>query len=149
MSRLFLSIGSNIEPEKHIPACISLLQKTFDVKKISSVYETDPVVPAGDKKFWNLAAEIENSLTREKLIAEIRGIEEKLGRKREENKFAPRPIDIDVLPQPGYQEQGFIVIPLAEIAPEAKDPETGKSFLELKSGLPNSDGSVRRILPES
>ncbi len=81
MSRFFLSIGSNIQPEKNVPACIVLLRKSFDVKKVSSVYETDPVGPAGDKKFWNLAAEIESVLPREKLIAEIRDLEEKLGRK--------------------------------------------------------------------
>ena len=144
MSRFFLSIGSNIQPEKNVPACIVLLRKSFDVKKVSSVYETDPVGPAGDKKFWNLAAEIESVLPREKLIAEIRDLEEKLGRKRGENKFAPRSIDIDLLPQPGYQEQGFIMIPLAEIAPPAVDPETGKSFAELEASLKRNE-AVRKV----
>ena len=144
MSLFYLSIGSNVHPESNIPACIRLLRETFDVKKISSVYETDPIGPAGDKKFWNLAAEIESVLSRENLIAEIRRLEEKLGRKREANKFAPRSIDIDLLPQPGYQEQGFIMIPLAEIAPETKDPETGKSFVGLEKSLKKT-GAVKKI----
>jgi 2-amino-4-hydroxy-6-hydroxymethyldihydropteridine diphosphokinase len=144
MSRFYLSIGSNIHPESNIPASIRLLRETFDVKKISSVYETDPIGPAGDKKFWNLAAEIESSLTREELVSQIRRLEEKLGRKREANKFAPRSIDMDLLPQSGYQEQGFIIIPLAEIAPEAKDPETGKSFAELEKILKKT-GAVKKI----
>lgn len=144
MSRFFLSIGSNVQPESNIPASIRLLRETFDVKGVSSIYETDPVGPAGDKKFWNLAAEIESALPRQELISKIRHLEEKLGRKRETNKFAPRSIDMDLLPQPGYQEQGFIIIPLAEIAPEAKDPETGKSFAELEKILKKT-GAVKKI----
>ena len=111
---------------------------------MSSIYETDPIGPAGDKKFWNLAAEIESPLSRQELSQAIRKTEEALGRKREKNKFAPRSIDIDLLPQPDYQNQGFIMVPLAEIAPKAIDPETGKNFKELKESLKKSDG-VKKI----
>lgn len=132
MRRVFLSIGSNLQPEKHVPACIQLLQEKFPKLKISSIYETDPVGPAGSKKFWNLAAEIETALSKEDLRIELRQIEEQLGRRRNpSDKFAPREIDIDILPQPDYQSQAFIVIPLSEIAPHAKDEETGKTFGEL------------------
>ncbi len=136
MNRIFLSIGSNIEPSKNIPACLDLLKKELNVLKISPVYETAPVGPAGPDKFWNLAAEVESLSGKDALIEKLREIEAALGRVRDPgNKFAARPIDIDVLPQPDYQHHAFIMIPLADIAPETKDPVTGKSFKELAEKL--------------
>lgn len=144
--RIFLSIGSNIEPERHVPACIETLQKKFSVLKVSSIYETDPVGTPGAEKFWNAAAEIETDFDAEKLSAELRGIEMSLGRRRiPGNKFAPRTIDIDVLPQPGFQKQGFVMIPLAEIAPEEKDSETGRTFSELASALAGKKEKCRKV----
>ena len=149
MSSVFLSVGSNIEPKKNIPACLKLLEKKLTVLKYSPVYETDPVGPAGRQKFWNLAAEIKSDLGRENLVKQLRKIETVLGRRRDpQNKFAARTIDIDVLPQPDYQNQAFIMIPLADIAPGVKDPETGKTFGELASDLKKSCGkSLRLALP--
>ena len=136
MSRIFLSIGSNIEPQKNIPACFKALRKEFYLKKISSVYETVPEGPAGNQNFWNAAAEIETELDLESLTKKLRRIEDQLGRKRDsQNKFAPRTIDLDILPQEDYQKRAFIMIPLAEIAPEERDLETGKSFRELAENL--------------
>ncbi|MBI3314042.1 MAG: 2-amino-4-hydroxy-6-hydroxymethyldihydropteridine diphosphokinase [Candidatus Omnitrophica bacterium] len=132
----FLSLGSNIEPEKNIPRSLELLKKQLQVEKISSVYETEPVGPAGDKKFWNLALSIRSDDDRKTFGSNLRKLEEALGRKRDPvNKFLPRTIDIDLLPQPDYQNQAFIMIPLAEIAPRQKDPETGKTFEELAEVL--------------
>lgn len=132
----FLSLGSNIDPEKNIPACLDLLKKNFRIRKISSIYETEPAGPAGNQKFWNLALSLESDLAREVLTANLRRIEETLGRKRNPaDKFAPRTIDIDLLPQPDYQHQAFVIIPLAGIAPREKDPETGKTFEELAAVL--------------
>lgn len=132
MSSVFLSLGSNIEPNKNIPAGLKLLKEKLEVLKISPAYETAPVGPAGPQKFWNLAVEIESGLSRKNLTEKLREIEAALGRGRDpENKFAARTIDIDILPQPDYQNQAFIMIPLADIAPETQDTETGKTFKSL------------------
>ena len=141
----FLSVGSNVQPGKNIPASLAELRKHFKVRKISAVYETDPVGPAGDQKFWNLAVEIETALDRDGLRRQLAGIEARLGRIRSGNKFAPRTLDLDILPAPGYQEQAFIMIPLAEIAPEAKDPESGKKFREIADGLKMQTDGFRKI----
>ncbi len=145
MKGIYLSLGSNIEPEKNIPAAIALLKDTFEVAKISSIYETDPVGPAGPEKFWNLAVEIRTSETLEKLTEKLRRIESRLGRSRGENKFAARTIDLDILPQPAYQQQAFIMVPLAEIAPAEKDPETEKSFSDLVKNLIGGTAGVRKV----
>lgn len=130
--KVFLSLGSNIEPEKNIPACVRILREKFTVPRASSFYETEPVGPAGKNKFWNAVLEIETEQDLPSLMETLKSIESRLQRKRDDsNKFAPRTIDIDTLPQPDYQNQAFIMIPLAEIAANEIDPETGKSFKEI------------------
>lgn len=147
MSSVFLSLGSNIEPAKNIPACLKLLKENFTVLKISPVYETDPVGPAGPQPFWNLAIEIESNLDRKNLTEKLRKVEARLGRTRDpQNKFIPRTLDIDILPQPDYQNQAFIMVPLADIAPETRDPETGETFKSLAAKLREEAlKSMRRI----
>jgi 2-amino-4-hydroxy-6-hydroxymethyldihydropteridine diphosphokinase len=145
MRRVFISIGSNVEPQKNIPHCIEVLRQSFSVLNISSTYETDPVGPSGNAKFWNLAAEIETSLDTHGLHDKLREIEIRLGRKRGADKFAPRTIDIDLLPQADYQKQAFIMIPLAEIAPEVRDDETKKSFAEIAKSLSEEAARFKKI----
>ncbi len=145
MNRFFISIGSNLEPEKNIPACLTLLKKEFEGIKRSSVYETDPVGPAGDKKFWNLVVQIQTPLDKKSLVEKMREIEKQLGRKREAaNRFAARTIDLDLLPTPDYADQGFVIIPLAEMAPAERDPVSGKTFRELAEPFRTQRG-LRKI----
>lgn len=146
MTRRFLSLGSNVEPGRHMPACIESLRKHFKVVSVSKIYETDPVGAAGNSKFWNGAVEIESDLSPSGLTGELRKIEASLGRKRNPaDKFAPRTIDIDVLPQAGYQDQAFIMVPLAEIAPAVKDAETGKTFRELAEKFGEEKKKFREV----
>lgn len=136
MKSFFISLGSNIHPEVNIPACLKRLGEKFSLKRISSIYETEPVGPSGDQKFWNLVVKIETSIAPEELICQLRGLEEALGRRRDEaNKFAPRTIDLDLLPARGWTEQAFVMLPLAEIATSERDPESGKTFGELADEL--------------
>ena len=133
MSLYYLSLGSNLHSSHAVPACIKLLKENFSIKKISSIYETEPIGPAGGNAFWNLVVQIETGLNQKSLDQSLKKIEEMLGRKRDpHNKYAPRLIDIDILPQKDYDKLPFIIIPLAEISPEEKDPHTKKTFAELE-----------------
>ena len=146
MSLYLLSLGSNIRPEKHIPQCIQALKKALNVERVSSIYETDPVGPTGPHVFWNMGIGIQSDLSRENLTKVLRKIEDALGRTRDaQNKFAPRTIDIDILPQQDYQRQAFIMIPIAEIYPEEKDPETNKTFRELAKELETQVQACRKV----
>ena len=146
MNEVFLSVGSNIEPEKNIPACLKILKETFPVKKTSSIYETDPVGSAGNRKFWNLAVLIETGLARKALIKELQKIEASLGRQRDpHDKFAPRSIDLDIVPAPDYLEQPFVMIPLAEIAPGTVDPDSGRTFAAWAEGHIEKGYKFRRV----
>ena len=145
MRRIFLSMGSNVEPEKNLPACLEKLKKKWRVLRVSSAYETDPVGPAGRSKFWNAAAEILTERDDAGLREELRTIEAELGRARSSDKFASRTIDIDLLPQKDYQSQAFIVIPLAEIAAKEIEPETGRTYEELAAALA-PQGQIKKIM---
>ncbi|MSR77994.1 MAG: 2-amino-4-hydroxy-6-hydroxymethyldihydropteridine diphosphokinase [Candidatus Omnitrophica bacterium] len=147
MSSYYLSIGSNLNSKLAVPQCLKLLDQTFTLKKVSSIYETQPVGPVGGDLFWNLAAEIKTALDRKSLDQALKKIEAALGRKRDpQNKYAARPIDLDILPQAGYQKLPFIMIPLAEISPGEKDPETGKTFAELAKIFEKEKKSYRKIV---
>lgn len=142
----FISIGSNVAPELNVPACLETLKKRYAVTAVSATYETPPFGPAGDRNFWNLAVSIRSRAGRGKLQQELVEVEAAHGRRRDGgNKFAPGTIDLDLLPKPGYGKLAFVMIPLAEIAPDEKDPETGKTFLELAEKLRADAAGFRKV----
>lgn len=142
----YLSIGSNIQPEVNIPICLRLLRDSYPSVLFSQVYETDPVGPAGTAKFWNLAAAIKTSDDTAHLRIQLREIESKLGRVRSpDNRFLPRVIDIDILPQPEFTSHAFIMIPLSELAPSERDQATGKTFAELAEELRGTTSGFKRM----
>ena len=146
MFNYYISIGSNIRPEIHIPECINRLRREFKQLNISSVYETPPFGPAGDVNFWNLACCVKSELSEKEIREKMHTIETDFGREhRTQNKFAPRILDLDVLPKEGYQKQAFVMIPLAEINSRATDPLSGKTFGELAALLEEDARSFKKI----
>jgi 2-amino-4-hydroxy-6-hydroxymethyldihydropteridine diphosphokinase len=121
------------------------------VTTVSSFLETDPVGgPPGQGRFLNAAAKIETDLAPEALLEELKRVERALGRKPGP-RWGPREIDLDILlcgdtiletgtlviPHPRMRERRFVLEPLAEIAPDARDPVTGlsvRALLEKVSG---------------
>ncbi|MFQ5617079.1 MAG: 2-amino-4-hydroxy-6-hydroxymethyldihydropteridine diphosphokinase, partial [Anaerolineales bacterium] len=142
----YLSLGSNINPEKNLPAAVKLLARYGAIKAVSSVWETAPVGFTEQANFLNAAVLLETSLSAqhlwEKAICEI---ERGLKRVRIKNKNAPRTIDIDVvlfnrdilsfghhkIPDADILERAFVAIPLAEIAPEYDHPEVDQTLAEI------------------
>lgn len=115
---------------------MALLSQGFPSIRFSNVYETAPVGPAGPEPFWNLAAVLVCPQSLEILKEKLRQIEAELGRVRTpDNRFAPRVIDIDILPQKDYEKQAFIIVPLAEVAPLGLDEAAGKTFSELADAV--------------
>ncbi len=134
METVYLGVGSNLgDREKYIQQAIQYLRETpgISVKKISSLYETDPVGGPPQGKFLNGAIELETALSPRELLVRLKEIEKKAGRKRRV-RYGPREIDLDILffgdqeisdgdlqiPHPRIQEREFVKIPLREIAPE-------------------------------
>lgn len=114
--------------------------------RASLAYETDPVGPPGQGPYLNAAATLRTDLAPQRLLAAFLEIERAAGRDRvAEPRNGPRTLDLDLLldgpavldrpgltlPHPRLRERGFVLIPLAEIAPEAIDPVTGESVQSL------------------
>ena len=147
----YLSLGSNIEPERNLPAAVKLLARYGYVRAVSSVWETEPVGKADQPKFLNAAVLLETVLSaqalREQAITQIEG---SLGRVRTEDKNAPRTIDIDIMlfnhdtlqigqrhiPGSDILERPFVAIPLAEIDPDYVHPETGQTLQQIAQRMP-------------
>ena len=160
-ARVYLGIGSNLgKREENIRGALSILDDTdgITVRKISSCYETEPVGPVtGQDDFYNVAAEIETTLSPGQVLAHINLVEQHLGRLRGE-RWGPRTIDIDILlwedmvvdedeltiPHPEMVRRAFVLTPLAEIAPEVIHPTAQRSIAELASQL-DDEHRVRRL----
>lgn len=144
MVRVWVSIGSNIEREKHVRAALRELQKQFGALRVSPVYETPAEGFEGDP-FYNLVAGFETELSPEQLHPLLRGIEDANGRKRGAEKFSSRTLDIDVLtygdeitdaggkhlPRDEITRYAFVLKPLADIAGDELHPELRRSYAKL------------------
>ena len=137
----YLSLGSNIQPERHLASAIELLQKHGKTTKISSAWESESVGAEGPH-YMNACLSLLTPLQHEALKEQILlPIEAQLGRRRSADKFAPRTIDIDIVIFEGrscddkYWEQAFVVIPLAEIYPEYLNPITREPIKETAARL--------------
>ena len=141
MHQVFLSLGSNIEPETNLPRAIELLAEHGKVLKLSRAWESAAVGSDGPN-FLNACALFLTSLTLTKLKDQvIHPIETELGRKRTADKYAPRTIDIDVVLfddqscHDKFWNLAFVVIPLAEINPQLQNPVTHESMITTATRL--------------
>lgn len=134
LTTAYLSLGSNVgDKEANIKKALELLGSSpgVQVKKVASFYRTTPLYKPKQDWFINTAAEIETSLNPHELLSLFKDIEKKLGRVNGE-RWGPRTIDLDLLlfgndkvctpdlivPHPRMNERAFVMVPLAEIAPD-------------------------------
>ena len=147
MARVFLGIGSNKGDRlAYLQSAvyeIARLHRT-SVRRISSVYETEPVGLKEQPEFLNAAIEIETSLGPNDLLHSVKELETKLGR-MDQVRWGPREIDIDLLyfddrvineeklqvPHSEAVNRRFVLIPLAEIAEDYVDPSRKLGVADL------------------
>jgi 2-amino-4-hydroxy-6-hydroxymethyldihydropteridine diphosphokinase len=120
---MLLSLGGNLGDRKALTDAaverIAALPGTRVIAR-SGYYRTEPVGPIRQEWFLNTAVMVETTLTAEALAIAGKAIEVALGRDRaKEISWGPRPIDIDVLDAAKPEDRAFVLVPLADIAPEA------------------------------
>jgi 2-amino-4-hydroxy-6-hydroxymethyldihydropteridine diphosphokinase len=146
MNEVYLLTGGNMGDRTDFlqKARKAISEKCGRITKASSIYETAAWGKEDQQAFLNQAIELETTLSPAQLLETILGIEEGLGRKREE-KYGPRLIDIDILffndlvvnepgltiPHPQIQFRRFVLVPLSELNPGKLHPLSGKTVEEL------------------
>jgi len=158
MTTVYLSIGSNIEREKHLHAGITALKKQFGTLILSSVYESDAVGFDG-QPFLNLVASFKTEHPPEQVDSLLDIIEKNNGRTREQKKFNPRTLDLDLIlygdyisqdptleiPRDEITQYAFVLEPLAEIAGELLHPVLKTSYDQLWQRFDTSNLVQKRI----
>lgn len=141
MALVYLSLGSNIDRERHIGAALDALAKHFGSLEISTVFESVAVGFEGDS-FYNLVVGIQSGLNVGEIAKVLKHIEDCNGRDRSAPKFGPRSLDIDILtvdnlageidgiklPRNEVLKNAFVLQPLAELAPDMIHPLTNKTM---------------------
>jgi len=137
----YLNLGSNIQAETHLVRAVELLYEYGEVLKVSSAWESKSVGIEGPN-YLNACVLFQTNIMQTELKESIiRPIEAKLGRKRSENKFSPRTIDIDIVlfDDKPYNDKfwkfAFVIVPLAEIYPEYQNPILQESITQTATRL--------------
>jgi 2-amino-4-hydroxy-6-hydroxymethyldihydropteridine diphosphokinase len=150
-SQAFISLGSNQGDRSGflLLAVRDMLDGGLPVHRLSQIYETEPVGVIDQPKFLNMVAELRGELPApEQLLARLLRIEYSLGRTREKQ-WGPRTIDLDLLvfdhqcrqtefltlPHPRLHQRLFVLVPLAELAPDLNVPGLNRSVNQLKQEL--------------
>ena len=172
MPRAFIGVGSNIEPERNIRDALRRLAESVRIVSVSTFYQEPAIGRLEDPDFYNGVIAIETDLPPRILKNDLlRGIEAAVGRRRNGDKYGPRPIDLDLLlygdvvlsspdltlPDPDIFKRAFIAIPLQEIEPDLVLPDSGlpigRVVEELPphpmQPLPEFTGQLRQLCDES
>jgi len=168
MHRVVVTLGSNIDKERNLPAAVRLLAEGAEVVAVSPVYETAAVDETGavgrpdQPPFLNAAVLLRTDQSAAALKdGLLRRVEEQLGRQRTADKYAPRPIDADIalyddavfdytpadgrprhVPDPGLAHFAHCLLPVADLLPDMPHPETGQPFATLAAPL-RRDPAIR------
>src|SRR5438552_16366595 len=156
--RVYIALGSNLgNREEYLRAAVrGLSERQVDITGTASVYSTAPRDVLDQPRFLNTAIEADTTLSPQELLAACLDIEKKNNRLRDAaTDKGPRTLDIDIIfygteivrtpdltiPHPRFALRRFVLVPLAEIAPNFVDPVSGKTIAELLAHCPD-EGEV-------
>jgi 2-amino-4-hydroxy-6-hydroxymethyldihydropteridine diphosphokinase len=149
MTIIFLALGSNLgDRAANLRSAIALLSPQVGLLAESGIYETPPWGITDQPAFLNMVVQGETSLPPDALLKHLKDIEVRVGR-APGLRYGPRLIDLDILfyedmvldtpplviPHPRLQERGFVLVPLAELAPGLRHPVLDRTIRELLAAV--------------
>lgn len=149
MARVYLSLGSNLEPRRYLPAALDELRARFGPLQVSPAYRTVAVGFEG-ADFVNLAVGLDTELAPTALNDWMHALEDRHGRRRDVPRYSDRTLDVDIVfyddlvtEGPGHLQlprdelkHAFVLRPIADIAPQLRHPVSGRSMAELWASFP-------------
>ena len=137
----FIGVGSNIDPQRHIPDALRALRSRFGPIACSPAYRSPPLGFEGED-FINCAVRLHSGLGAAQLVACLKDLESKAGRRAGRSAPGSRELDLDLLlygdrvidregirlPRPDVLEYAFVLRPLADLAPGLVHPQTGRTL---------------------
>lgn len=154
MAQIYIGFGTNLgDREKQLRDAWARVARAVHITRTSAVYETEPWGVTAQPRYLNLVVEGETDLSPKELLGALQTIEQDMGRIRG-MRYGPRIIDLDILfygeeciktddleiPHPRLAERRFVLMPLAELAPNLEHPQLHLSILELLRRLPDKGG---------
>ena len=158
MTRVFVAVGSNIDPDRNVIEALRRISSEVCILAISTVYLSEAMGRPEQSPYYNCVVEIDTNISPENLKALLGTIEEDLGRRRGPDKNAPRTIDLDLilyddlvlktekitLPDPEILRRPFLAVPLHELAPDLILHGLGTNISDVITAL-----SLEQIQPLS
>ena len=150
MARVYLSLGSNLQPHRHLRACLADLRAKFGENiAVSPVYRC-PAIGFDGLDFINLAVGLDTELSPESLNDWLHALEDRHGRRRDVPRFSDRTLDVDIVLYGALVRVGpnnlqlpreelkhaFVLKPLVDIAADTRHPVHGKTLGELWAAFP-------------
>ncbi|MBK9124393.1 MAG: 2-amino-4-hydroxy-6-hydroxymethyldihydropteridine diphosphokinase [Chloroflexi bacterium] len=153
MTLATVGLGSNLDPERRLAFAIERLRALGTLVAVSSTIQTAPVGYLDQPDYLNAVARLEIDMTPEDFKQSLYAIEREAGRDRvhQLTPYGPVELDLDLLlwgdsvltfgskpwrvPARGILEHAFVAVPLAEIAPDERHPETGETYAQIAARL--------------
>ena len=152
--RAYLSLGSNLEPEKNLRNALRELRAHFGTLHVSPVYRSKAAGFDGPD-FWNLAVGLDSDFETSALTTWLHALEDRHGRRRDVPRYSDRTLDADIVAVDGRAtgrpelQHAFVLAPLAGIGPQVSDPVSGENIGELWTRLrkmnPHEAESLQRL----
>lgn len=167
MNQVIIAFGSNIDKEHNLPRGVNLLGELCHITAVSQVYETVPVGLRDQPNFLNAAVCVETELgPRQLKDTVLQRLEEHLQRRRQEDRNAPRTFDADIvlfndevldyeggdgrsrhIPDPDLCRFPHVTVPVADLVPDMRHPETGERFTDLANRLVTAETAEQGQAP--